>query len=400
NFVASIAGASASLVVSAPLQDGSKTVVIKHTEGYDYEQTVLVALLSLLPSTHSNITVQTPTLHIFLPATNTQIYSDLSSSLDLKAYVLKHASSITHSQCLRLGHALGLWTRRFHDWAQAKEQEELVESMRGNVAMRDLKFMINYERLVQSIDTYPRILEGSRSLFEAVREGVRKDLDDGAVLIHGDLWSGNILLPDGPISDQDDQLKVFVIDWELSQVSSQAFDLGQVFAELFELKHFKDIDAGTWLIEAFMRGYGEIDEELAFKTAVHISTLYATSAVAPFVWISGTPEDFEPQTFINSSQNDYINGAMQPQMTQPSSLASSDQPKSLNTHFYPSTGGLLGHNIEARYQSVRESRQDSLQPDWSLYSSRLDEHHNAQRKSSMASQSMPDLSWPPLGLKF
>lgn len=65
-----------------------------------------------------------------------------------------------------------------------------MESMRGNVAMRDLKFMINYERLVQSIDTYPRILEGSRSLFEAVREGVRKDLDDGAVLIHGDLWSG------------------------------------------------------------------------------------------------------------------------------------------------------------------------------------------------------------------
>ncbi|THW22108.1 hypothetical protein D6D23_06170 [Aureobasidium pullulans] len=270
--------------LAAPLQDGSKTVVIKHTEGYvaqspnfkltttrcDYEQTVLVALLSLSPSTHSNITVQTPTLHIFLPATNTQIYSDLSSSLDLKAYVLKHASSITHSQCLRLGHALGLWTRRFHDWAQAKEQEELVESMRGNVAMRDLKFMINYERLVQSIDTYPRILEGSRSLFEAVREGVRKDLDDGAVLIHGDLWSGNILLPDGPISDQDDQLKVFVIDWELSQVSSQAFDLGQVFAELFELKHFKDIDAGTWLIEAFMRGYGEIDEELAFKTAVHV----------------------------------------------------------------------------------------------------------------------------------
>lgn len=130
------------------------------------------------------------------------------------------------------------------------------------------------------------------------------------------------------------------------------------------------------------------------------STLYATSAVAPFVWISWTPEDFEPQTFINSSQNDYINGAMQPQMTQPSSLDSSDQPKSLNTHIYPSTGGLLGHNIEARYQSVREPRQDSLQPDWSLYSSRLNEHHNAQRKSSMASQSMPDLSWPPLGLKF
>ncbi|KAI5238886.1 hypothetical protein E4T43_07106 [Aureobasidium subglaciale] len=268
----------------APLQDGSKTVVIKHTEGYvaqspnfkltttrcDYEQTVLTALPSLSPSTHSNITVQTPTLHLFSPATNTQIYSDLPSSLDLKTYVLKYASAITHPQCLRLGHALGLWTRKFHDWAQAKEQEELVKSIQGNVAMRDLKFMINYERLVQSIDTYPKILEGSRRLFETVREGVRKDLDDGAVLIHGDFWSGNILLPDGPIPDQDDQLKVFVIDWELCQVSSQALDLGQMFAELFELKHFKDIDAGTWLIEAFIGGYGEIDEELAFETAVHL----------------------------------------------------------------------------------------------------------------------------------
>lgn len=52
---------------------------------------------------------------------------------------------------------------------------------------------------------------------------------------------------------------------------------------------------------------------LARQQAKHIhsdepSTLYATSALAPFVWISWTPEDFEPQTFINSSQNDYING--------------------------------------------------------------------------------------------
>lgn len=55
----------------------------------------------------------------------------------------------------------------------------------------------------------------------------------------------------------------------MSQLSSIAFDLGQMFAELFELKHFKNIDAGVWLIESFMEGYGEIEEALAFKTAIH-----------------------------------------------------------------------------------------------------------------------------------
>jgi hypothetical protein len=43
-----------------------------------------------------------------------------------------------------------------------------------------------------------------------------------------------------------------------------------MFAELFELKHFKNIDAGVWLIESFMKGYGSIDEETAFKAAVHV----------------------------------------------------------------------------------------------------------------------------------
>lgn len=82
----------------------------------------------------------------------------------------------------------------------------------------------------------------------------------------------SVLLPNAPFPSPSEPLKLFIIDWELSQLSSIAFDLGQMFAELFELKHFKDIDAGTWLIEGFMEGYGMIDEALAFKTAIHVGT--------------------------------------------------------------------------------------------------------------------------------
>ena len=157
----------------------------------DYEQTVLTALSTLPPSTHSNITVMTPTMHLFSPTTNTQIYSDLPASVDLKTCVLKHASSLTRPQCQRLGHALGLWTRRFHSWAQADEQRSLVEAMRGNVAMRYLKFTINYDTLVQTVERFPGILEGSKEVFEKVREQRRKEMEsEGMVLIHGDFWSG------------------------------------------------------------------------------------------------------------------------------------------------------------------------------------------------------------------
>jgi thiamine kinase-like enzyme len=85
--------------------------------------------------------------------------------------------------------------------------------------------------------------------------------------------------------------KLFIIDWELSHVGSLAMDLGQMFAELFELKHFKHIDAGIWLIESFMEGYGSIDEKMAFKTAVHIGVHLITWGSSVQGW--GTKDQIE-----------------------------------------------------------------------------------------------------------
>lgn len=58
----------------------------------------------------------------------------------------------------------------------------------------------------------------------------------------------------------------------MSQLAIPAFDLGQMIAELYELKHFKEYDAGIWLIEGFVEGYGEMSEEMKWKTIVHAGT--------------------------------------------------------------------------------------------------------------------------------
>jgi hypothetical protein len=156
----------------------------------EYEETILTALHSFPPVVSEGITVQTPRLYHFFRDTDTQIYSDLPSSLDLKTYALKHL--LTQAQCMRFGRALGRWAKEFHSWAAAPEQERLREDMKGNTAMLELKYTINYGWiLMDTIGKFPDLLEESKGTFEAVGKKVKEELDERkGSLIHGDFWSG------------------------------------------------------------------------------------------------------------------------------------------------------------------------------------------------------------------
>lgn len=204
------------------LNDGTETVVIKHTEGYsasnknfpladsrcvrlyllliselkanqnqEYEQQILTALHTFPPLFHHGLEVRTPHLYHFDTENNTQIYEDLSSSLNLKFYVLTHSETLTQAQCQRLGHALGAWCKSFHVWGKDEERKELRDVMKGNKEMRELKFMVNYQMLINTVDNFPELLEENRSLFEDVKDNIRRELDErDGELIHGDFWTG------------------------------------------------------------------------------------------------------------------------------------------------------------------------------------------------------------------
>lgn len=74
-----------------------------------------------------------------------------------------------------------------------------------------------------------------------------------------------------PSTHPDDEtvFPVYVLDWELCQISSPAYDLGQMLAELYCLYHFKHIQGALWIISSFIAGYGKVDEKLALKAVVH-----------------------------------------------------------------------------------------------------------------------------------
>jgi len=71
---------------------------------------------------------------------------------------------------------------------------------------------------------------------------------------------------------QGSEISLFVVDWEMSHLSHPSVDFGEMIAEMYALWLYKSIDAGLWMMEGFIDGYGEVSKEFAFRTAVHAGT--------------------------------------------------------------------------------------------------------------------------------
>ncbi|KAI9924545.1 hypothetical protein ASPWEDRAFT_28307 [Aspergillus wentii DTO 134E9] len=278
-------------ILTHPLQDGTTTVIIKHGKDYiasnqDFklptercviEETILNAMGDY-PAPQNNeyaehVSVKTPHLFHFNRETNTQILEDLPDAMDLKSFFSASPTGISESHAGSIGQALGGWLSSFHSWTAEEKQSNLAVEMEKNKLMQDLKFSINYESLVQMVDKYPALLKESKDVFEKVRDSAAKEVGrkdgDGFGIIHGDFWSGNVLIPKNVANAPNTTL--FIIDWELCHCGARALDLGQMIAELYMLKHFKDIDPGLWVIQGFAQGYHEqLNEDLAFRIVIHV----------------------------------------------------------------------------------------------------------------------------------
>lgn len=301
-----LSGGTANYVFRGTLQkpssDGPHTVIVKYTPPYvanfpsfaltDTRCDIEVAMLQAkIPAAISNgITIDTPT--VFSSKHPIQVHEDLPKSTTLKEYLLQN-DDLSEGQSNRIGKALGSWTRSFHNWAQEPARTIMLQPLHNEMQkMAELKLSINYGRLVESIKSSNLVLtdEELDILTAVARTNASISLLDGH-LIHGDFWTGNILVPQASPTSHEEDLLIYVIDWELSHFSSTAFDLGQMVAEMFELKHFKNHNAGVWLIQGFMDGYGQLDLDLAFKTAVHVGVHLVVWGSRVPGW--GTPEQVE-----------------------------------------------------------------------------------------------------------
>ncbi|XXG96556.1 Cytoplasmic tRNA 2-thiolation protein 2 [Hypoxylon texense] len=298
-----------------PLEDGTTEVLVKHSEDYVanhpnfklplyrclVEKCSLAELVSF-PAVGKadegdaySFTVRTPKSFDIYVENNCQVQEYLQNGVDLKTYALQtyansNAEEATKQQCLQLGKTLGRWLRGFHEWAG--QRDELRRVVADNDGMQQIKHMINFDTLLERIEQFPSILGDAEDAFTKVRDmdSEEWDVEDELQVIHGDFWTGNILLPDAPIQEGADVL-MFVIDWEMAQLGKYWFDLGQMIAELYELKLYKGILGGLWIIEGFVDGYGAISEGFTFRIAIQVGVHLIGFGTSVPGW--GTPEQIE-----------------------------------------------------------------------------------------------------------
>ncbi|KAF5691011.1 phosphotransferase enzyme family [Fusarium denticulatum] len=262
--------------VAKPLDNGKKEVLIKHGEPYMaskpefalpplrcvIETESLKTLSNVspfdnLPKQTSKFVVRTPELYHFDEASSTQTLEFISDGIHLKDYATQNYGSPTldsfKPQCQELGKALGRWLRDFVTWTDQQ------------VKHRDL--------LPERAKEYQSILNDAKDILVQVEQmaAAEKEEKGNLQIIHGDFWTGNVVLPDAAI-EKGTKIPVFVVDCEISQLGLPTVDFGQMIAEMYALWLYESVDVGLWMMEGFIEGYGDISEDFALRTAIHVGT--------------------------------------------------------------------------------------------------------------------------------
>ncbi|KAF5636176.1 carboxypeptidase [Fusarium sp. NRRL 52700] len=183
------------------------------------------------------------------------------------------------SKALYTSQEIGHWLRCFHDWASEPQQADFRSKIGCNEPMQRLKHQVTYGAFIEILKKFPDILQKNIEILERIKERAELELLDltnskderGRGMIHGDCWMGNVLLSRSPPvpTVPDAAAGIIFIDWEMCQIGHRAYDLGHMIGDLYEAYHFHNSDVALTMIRGFIDGYGEVDDDMAFRTAIH-----------------------------------------------------------------------------------------------------------------------------------
>ncbi|KAI1066296.1 hypothetical protein LB506_008538 [Fusarium annulatum] len=206
------------------------------------------------------------------------------------------------SQAFSTSQEVGNWLRHFHEWASEPQQADFRSKVGCNEPMQRLKHKVTYGTFIEILKNFPGILGKNIRALEMVKERAELELHDltsgrdglDRGMIHGDCWMGNVILtkyPPAPIG-RDAARDIIFIDWEMCQFGYRAYDLGHMIGDLYEAHHFHGSNIALTMIRGFIDGYGEIGDEMAFRTAIHtgVQLLGWYNRRAPSDAMKGTEE--------------------------------------------------------------------------------------------------------------
>ncbi|ETS86311.1 hypothetical protein PFICI_00139 [Pestalotiopsis fici W106-1] len=241
----------------------------------EFDETLLRSLDSLSPPKGIDeiAVVKAPQLYEFDREANVQVLEDFTDSGGFRPILFAPDADALRPRPLEIGRHLGTWLRSFHEWALESQQAGLRTQLGQKDPVRKLKCSVTFDVFLKVLETFPELLNGYQETLQAVQAAMTKEFakpatgeDEGWGLVHGDLWSGNILLSNPPWHEPP---RLGIIDWEFAQFGHRSYDLGQIVGDLYEKAVYLKADTKS-VMEAIISGYGVVSDDMAFRTAIYV----------------------------------------------------------------------------------------------------------------------------------
>ena len=171
------------------------------------------------------------------------IMSDIGGkSRTLKQCLIEDAESLDIPS---IGRALGEWLADLHLWGRTEPAGPLRAVLTQNTEIADIAIEYTFIGLVPDDDP----------LWKQVRNHVDNlrslDKNDSDFVVHGDFWTGNVLVSGEGYS------QLTILDWEASNCRNFAWnDVGQMCSEMYQPTFFGHAgNLGAEMVSAFVKGY-------------------------------------------------------------------------------------------------------------------------------------------------
>ncbi|GJE85868.1 kinase-like domain-containing protein [Phanerochaete sordida] len=236
---------------------GHETVVVKHGKAWlpaartfelplyrqKYEVESLRRVRALLPE---DALVTTPEIFLFDEPASVIIMEDCGADSDSLKNLLLADGALTPAAAQTIGAALGAFIVRVHAWGR---EQETIDFFKHNTFARSLSAQITYGRVLETVtgqagldtladpplDVPAPQLAALADVCSTVADAIRTR-EDGCV--HGDFWTGNVIVRLAGAGAARRPARAFVVDWELAKTGVPGNDLGQFAAEVLQARTF------------------------------------------------------------------------------------------------------------------------------------------------------------------
>ena len=249
-----LTGGTANYVYRVLLSDG-RAVIYKHAAPYLHSNKAFAFDPTRMNYEHRILTALPPVLKAQLPDSAVRPVGCYSYDQEAKLLCiedggereLKFAYSDRRLDVKKIGGELGRWIAALHTCStklslSLKDEEDLKANNRIGVAI----YRHSYQNLSTALANFGHDVELGKYINEEF--GSRLATEDECVC-HGDFWPGNVLVQ--PRESEED-VKLTVVDWEMTRRGTSATDVGQFAAEAFLLDRFR---RGKGLLHAFLNAY-------------------------------------------------------------------------------------------------------------------------------------------------